>query len=68
MKKDMFNDFKYDKDLKNNFLEDCCELMNKNMKEILFKNNKVKITSFFEFLLRLIKFNISDRVNIIEYI
>ncbi len=68
MKKDIFNDFKYDKDLKNKFLEDCYELTNKNMKEILFKNNKEKIISFFEFLLRLIKFNISDRINIIEYI
>ena len=68
MKKDMFNDFKYDKDLKNNFLDDCYELTNKNIKEILFKNNKEKIISFFEFLLRLIKFNISDRINIIDHI
>ena len=58
MKKDIFNDFKYDKDLKNKFLEDCYELTNKNMKEILFKNNKDKFMSFFELLLRLIKFNI----------
>ena len=68
MKKDIFNDFKYDKDLKNKFLEDCYELTNKNMKEILFKNNKEKFMSFFELLLRLIKFNISDRINIIEHI
>ena len=68
MKKDIFNDFKYDKDLKNKFLEDCYELTNKNMKEILFKNNKDKFMSFFELLLRLIKFNISDRINIIEHI
>ena len=55
-------------DLKNKFLEDCYELTNKNMKEILFKNNIEKFMSFFELLLRLIKFNISDRINIIDHI
>jgi hypothetical protein len=68
IKKDIFDDYKYDKDLKIKFLEDCYELTNINIKEILFKNNKEKILSFFDILLRLIKFNISDRINIIEYI
>ena len=67
IKKDIFDDYEYDKDLKIKFLEDCYELINKNMKEILFKNNKEKILLFFDILLRLIKFNISDRINIIEY-
>jgi serine/threonine protein kinase len=68
IKKDIFDDYKYDKDLKKIFLEDCYELTNKNIKEILFKNNKEKILLFFDILLRLIKFNISDRINIIEFI
>ncbi len=68
IKKDIFDDYEYDKDLKNKFLEDCYEITNKNIKEILFKNNKDKILLFFVSLLHLIKFNISDRINIIEYI
>jgi hypothetical protein len=47
IKKDIFDDYECDKDLKNKFLEDCYELTNQNIKEVLFRNNKQKILLFF---------------------
>ena len=39
IKKDIFDDYEYNKDLKIKFLEDCCELTNKNIKPDFFKCN-----------------------------